>query len=120
MSAPNFSERCCVLNQIPIEKFSETLLLEACYPRARSLYSLWLKLGNSNISNELDFLMTLGQSAKLDEIEGMVNGVYFTSYLRELTKIRRRFDLRISGSRLVKIAKKCFENQEPDTPSSEQ
>lgn len=48
--------------------------------------------------------MTPGQSSKLEEIEGMVNGVYFTTYIRELTKIRRRFNLRISGSRLVKVA----------------
>jgi hypothetical protein len=46
--------------------------------------------------------MTLGQSTNLEEIEGMVNGIYFTTYIRELTKIRRSFNLRLSGSRLVK------------------
>ncbi len=119
MSAPNFCERYCVLNQIPIDHFAEHLLLEACYPRARSLYGLWLKLGNSDISNELDLLMTLGQSPSLEDIEGMVNGVYFTTYLRELSGIRRRFNLRISGSRLIKVAKKCFEQKTSETEETE-
>ena len=120
MSAPNFCEKYCVLNQIPLDKFSDTLLLEACYPRASPLYKVWLRLGNSDISNELSFLMTLGQSTNLEEIEGMVNGIYFTTYIRELTKIRRSFNLRLSGSRLVKIAKKCFSDQNADATSSAQ
>ena len=114
MSAPNFCERYCTQHGITVEKFSEHLLLQACYPIARSMYRLWIKLGRSSLSNELNLLTTIGQSPSLDDVEGMINGVYFSSYLREIKSIRRRLNLRISGSRLIKIAKKCFEIESSD------
>lgn len=110
MSTPTFSEIYCKQNDIQLEQFPEHLILETCYPKARLVYRLWIKFGCSSLSNELDLLSTMGQAATLEAIEGMVNGVCFATYLRELKGIRRKLNLRISGSRLIKLAKKCFQS----------
>jgi hypothetical protein len=108
-SCNTFSSMYCGMNKIPIPSFEEHLLVRTCHKRSKALYLLAIRFGASTLEREKDLLQVLGQASSLEKIEAMINGVYFSSYLRDIGRFRRRMGMRISGSKLIHIAQESFE-----------
>ena len=108
MISRSFRERYCQSRKISEDQFQDTLLLEACYPKSRFLYRIGMKTRSLQCDPERDLLISVGMSDDVEKVETMINGALFARYLKDLNPIRHWLKFRISGSRLVRIARLCF------------
>jgi hypothetical protein len=67
-------------------------------------------MGETRVEAELNLLHDLASAEYLENLEGMINGVYFATYLRTLGVFRKKLKLRLSGTRIVKAARSVFES----------
>jgi len=110
MVLKNFRERYCNAHAVELPAFSKSIILETCYPQARPFYRTILRMGETRVEAELNLLHDLASAESLGNLEGMVNGVYFATYLRTLGVVRKKLKLRLSGTRIVKAARSVFES----------
>lgn len=109
MALKNFKERYCETHAIELPAFSKSIILETCYPQARPFYRIILGLSETRVEAELNLMFDLASAESLENVEAMINGVYFATYLRTLGAFRKKLKLRLSGTRIVKAAGSVFE-----------
>ena len=109
MGLQTFKQRYCEIRGVKADAFTKSFILETCYPQARSYYNILISLGEARIEAEVDLLHDLEATDSLDQLETMINGVYFANYLKSLGNFRKKLKLRLSGSKIVKVGQEVFE-----------
>jgi hypothetical protein len=111
MGLKNFKYHYCEMRGVKPDSFSKSIILETCYPQARSYYSILLKMGDARTEAETVLIHDLAEAESVQKMEAMINGVYFASYLKSLGTFRKKLKLRLSGSRIVMVAREAFASQ---------
>jgi hypothetical protein len=111
MGFKNFNDRYCEMRGVKPGSFAKTIIRETCYPQARSYYIVLLKMGDARTEAERVLVYDLAEAESVHQLESMINGVYFASYLKSLGTFRKKLKLRLSGSRIVMVAREVFASQ---------
>lgn len=108
MVQKTFREHYCNAYNVSSESFSKSIILQACYPHAQVFYQTLLKLGDTRVEPEVQLICDIQDIESVENLEAMINGVYFATYLRSLSVVRKKLKLRISGSKIIKMARTVF------------
>lgn len=98
------------MRKVTEDAFTKSFVLETCHTRACFFYSILFHLGETGIKAETDLLHDLASTETLERLETMINGVYFSSYLKTLQRFRKKLKLRLSGSKIVNLGRDIFDS----------
>lgn len=95
----SLADRFCERNRIPPSRFVPTMLRKCLYPHTLPLLVLRPRM----FERDREFLDAVGRCSELEELESTVRAMPW--YYSERWAFRQRFRLRVSGRKVMAIAK---------------
>lgn len=98
----SIADRYCERNRIPESRFIATMLRQCLYPHSLPLLVLRPRM----FERDRDFIDAVGRCSELEELESTVRSMPW--YYSERWAFRQRFRLRVSGRKVMVVAKQLL------------